>query len=102
MSTLCSQDRFLSDVFRCFLSRPVYVRADPNARTSVRPGQSSHAPNTHEQMRRLPEQNGLYINYFGKKSMWVQEHGLACVPADGACVAPQGQSPPYTPPPAPH
>src|SRR3989440_13044273 len=54
------------------------------------------------QDRFLPDQNSLYMNYFSKKFMWVQEHGQACVPADGACVAPQGRSPPYTPPPAPH
>src|SRR3989442_14029960 len=34
--------------------------------------------------------------------MWVQEHGQARVTTDGACVAPQVQSPPYTQPPTPH
>src|SRR5438132_5553222 len=34
--------------------------------------------------------------------MWVQAHGQACVTTDGACVAPQVRSPPYTQPPAPH
>src|SRR2546428_13402746 len=34
--------------------------------------------------------------------MWVQEHGQACVTTDGACVAPQVRSTPYTQQPAPH
>src|SRR5260221_2922683 len=34
--------------------------------------------------------------------MWVQAHGQACVPTDGACVAPQVRSPPCTLPPVPH
>src|SRR2546428_4469055 len=37
-----------------------------------------------------------------KKIMWVQEHDQACVTTDGACVAPQVRSPPYTQQPAPH
>src|SRR6266568_229129 len=34
--------------------------------------------------------------------MWVQEHGQAYVTTDGACVAPQVRSTPYTQQPAPH
>src|SRR2546429_7595733 len=34
--------------------------------------------------------------------MWVPEHGQACVTPDGACVAPQVRSTPYTQQPAPH
>src|SRR5712691_2472233 len=34
--------------------------------------------------------------------MGVPEHGQACGPTEGACVAPPVRSPPYTQPPAPH
>src|SRR2546425_2349626 len=37
-----------------------------------------------------------------KKFMWVQGHGQACVTTDGACVAPQVRSTPYTQQPAAH
>src|SRR5258708_6124933 len=49
----------------------------------------------------LPVQTMLY-KLFGKKITWVQEHGQACVTADGACVDPQVRSTPYTQQPAPH
>ncbi len=69
-----SQARLLTDRFdrglpqRARTSTDIYVLPHPKTRTSVRPGPPSHTPSQHILLRRLPEHNGLHLNYFSKKN----------------------------------